>query len=53
MGFIRNKETGLLELWEDGRKVGEVITMEDMMGLENKAKENKEGQKNGRQTESD
>ena len=27
--FKRNKETGILEVWEDGKKVGEVITMGD------------------------
>lgn len=27
--FKRNLETGILEVWEDGKKVGEVITMGD------------------------
>ena len=27
--FIRNKETGILEVWKDGKKVGEIITMGD------------------------
>lgn len=27
--FIRNKETGILEVWENGKKVGEIITMGD------------------------
>ena len=27
--FKRNKETGILEAWKDGEKVGEVITMGD------------------------
>lgn len=27
--FIRNKETGILEVWKDGEKIGEVITMGD------------------------
>lgn len=27
--FIRNKETGILEVWKDGVKIGEVITMGD------------------------
>lgn len=27
--FIRNKETGILEVWEDGKKIGEVSTMGD------------------------
>jgi hypothetical protein len=27
--FIRNKETGILEVWKDGKKIGEVVTMGD------------------------
>lgn len=27
--FKRNKETGILEVWKDGKKIGEVITMGD------------------------
>lgn len=27
--FKRNKETGIVEIWKDGKKVGEVITMGD------------------------
>lgn len=27
--FKRNKETGILEAWENGEKVGEIITMGD------------------------
>lgn len=27
--FIRNKETGILEVWKDGKKIGEVHTMGD------------------------
>lgn len=27
--FKRNKETGILEVWENGKKIGEVITMGD------------------------
>lgn len=27
--FKRNKETGILEVWRDGKKVGEIITMGD------------------------
>lgn len=27
--FRRNKETGILEVWDGSRKVGEVITMGD------------------------
>lgn len=27
--FKRNKETGILEVWKNGKKVSEVITMGD------------------------
>ncbi len=27
--FRRNKETGVLEVWENGEKVGEIVTMGD------------------------
>lgn len=27
--FKRNKETGILEAWKDGKKIGEVRTMGD------------------------
>lgn len=30
--FKRNKETGVLETYKDGKKVGEVITMGDEIG---------------------
>ena len=30
--FKRNKKTGFLEVWEDGKKVGEIITMGDEIG---------------------
>ena len=29
--FIRNKETGILEVWEDGKKIGEILTMGDLL----------------------
>ena len=29
--FIRNNETGILEVWEDGKKAGEILTMEDSL----------------------
>lgn len=29
MEFKRNKETGILEVWEKGKKIGEIITMGD------------------------
>ena len=31
MKFIRNKDTGILEAWEKGRKIGEVITIGDLV----------------------
>lgn len=34
--FKRNKETGILEVWKDGKKVGEVITMGDKVNGTNK-----------------
>ena len=27
--FIRNKETGMLEVWENNKKIGEVVTIGD------------------------
>lgn len=27
--FVRNPDTGMLEVWKDGKKIGEVITMGD------------------------
>lgn len=27
--FRRNEETGILEVWENGKKVGEIVTMGD------------------------
>lgn len=29
--FKRNKETGILEVWKNGHKIGEVITMGDQL----------------------
>lgn len=29
MEFKRNAETGILEVWQDGKKIGEVRTMGD------------------------
>ena len=29
--FRRNKETGILEVWKDGKHVGDIITMGDEM----------------------
>lgn len=27
--FKRNKETGIVEVWKDGKKVGEIVNMGD------------------------
>ena len=27
--FNRNKETGIVEVWKNGKKIGEVVTMGD------------------------
>lgn len=29
MELVRNKETGIVEAWENGVKIGEIITMGD------------------------
>lgn len=34
--FVRNKETGILECWENGKKIGEIITMGDLVTRDNK-----------------
>ena len=34
--FKRNKETGILEVWKNGKKVGEIITMGDIVNENNK-----------------
>lgn len=31
MEYKRNKETGILEIWQNGKKIGEVITMGDIL----------------------
>lgn len=31
MELVRNTETGILEAWENGEKIGEIITMGDMI----------------------
>lgn len=38
MEFKRNKETGILEVWKDGRKVGEIRTMGDEVKKDNNKK---------------
>ena len=37
--FKRNKKTGILEAWENGKKVGKIITMGDQVNA--KQPENK------------
>lgn len=38
--FKRNKETGILEVWKDGKKIGEVETMGDKVNGKHKDNEN-------------
>ena len=40
--FIRNKETGILEVFEKGKKVGEVITMGDEINTAKEEQQRKE-----------
>lgn len=35
--FVRNKETGILEAWKNGQKVGDIITMGDIANENNKS----------------
>lgn len=46
MKFVRNKETGILEVWKDGKKVGEIITMGDE--LDGRSENRKRQQKRNR-----
>ena len=39
--FIRNPETGILEIWEEGKKVGEISTMGDELPKEPEKKKPK------------
>lgn len=40
MEYRHNEETGILEVWDKGKKIGEVITMGDIInGLEDGDKE--------------
>lgn len=34
--FKRNKKTGILEAWKDGKKIGEIVTMGDMITKQSK-----------------
>ena len=37
--FVRNKDSGILECWENGEKIGEIITMGDLITKESKTDE--------------
>lgn len=39
--FKRNKQTGELEAWKNGKKVGDIITMGDDIDKEEKNKDEK------------
>lgn len=39
--FIRNKKTGLLEVWKNGKKIGEIRTMGDEVKKRNERSENR------------
>lgn len=43
MEFIRNKKTGILEAWENGKKIGEIVTQGDTAIKQKK----KAGEENG------
>ena len=44
--FKRNKKTGIVEAWKNGKKVGEIVTMGDLImkeqGDEKKKKDDKD-----------
>ena len=37
--FKRNESTGILEVWKDGKKIGEITTMGDEINAENRHKD--------------
>lgn len=40
--LIRNTDTGILEVWEDGKKIGEIRTMgDDIIGNPNGSQDNR------------
>lgn len=40
MEYKHNEETGILEVWDKGKKIGEVITMGDIInGIEDRDRE--------------
>ena len=36
--FVRNKNTWKIEAWKDGKKIGEIVTMGDMITKQSKNK---------------
>lgn len=42
MEFKRNKDTGILEVWKNGKKIGEVFTMGDFITDEADSSEKEE-----------
>ena len=34
--FVRNKNNGKIEVWKDGKKIGEIVTMGDMITKQSK-----------------
>lgn len=41
MEFKRNEKTGIVEIWDKGRKIGEVITMGDLLEEDDDGKNSK------------
>lgn len=39
--FVRNKKTGILEVWENGNKIGEIKTMGDAIIAKDKKERGK------------
>jgi len=39
--FKRNKETGILEVWKNGKKIGEIVTMGDILDEEDELYDNR------------
>lgn len=43
--FKRNKETGIVEVWKNGKKVGEIVTMGDLIMKEQDDEKKKKDEK--------
>lgn len=41
MKLIRNKDTGIVEAWEKGKKIGKIITMGDKINGANNRNKNR------------